>query len=246
MGGDAVPDQLTTPQAGMKDDSTGAVFPATRPEVRFVVSMSMAKNDIERALRDVIRAGENDDPDFSYRVRLVTGHLVEAIDALNHYSRTYEEVRKLIARVRPEDQLHLRAVRGTLQKAGSKVLDHVRDNTFHYPSPDPRYNPTSDEQLRDALTAMADTRAEVFADFEKREVTLTFADNIAMALALGNHATNEDDLRRQLTVARDGAIAFRAWAEALGVAYFEANNLGFGTPEPKNGPPEQPSDDSSA
>ena len=91
--------------------------------------------------------------------------------------------------------------------------------------------------VRDALDAAADKRAEAFADFEKREVTLTFADELALALALGNHATNEDDLRRQLEIARDGALAFRAWAEALGVAYLTANKLDFGTPEPKNPPP---------
>ena len=81
--------------------SIGAVFPDDSVEVRFLVSMSMAKNDIERALHDVIRAGKNDDPDFSYRVRLVIGHLVEAVDALNRYSQSHEEVRKLIARVHP-------------------------------------------------------------------------------------------------------------------------------------------------
>jgi rubrerythrin len=222
----------------MNDDATGTVFPAERVNARFVVSMSMAKNDIERALRDVVRAGENDEPDFSYRVRLVTGHLVEALDALDFYSQHHEEVRKLIARVPSEAQQHLKKVRSTLQKAGPKVLDHVRDNTFHYPSPDPKYNPTSDEQLRDALRATAQKRAEVFADFEKREVTLTFADDIALALALGKHSTNEDDLRRQLEIARDGAIAFRAWAEALAVAYFNANDLHFGTPEWRDAPPD--------
>jgi hypothetical protein len=39
------------------------------------MSMSMARNDIERALRDVLSAGENDDPDFSY-----VGEPVEAED----------------------------------------------------------------------------------------------------------------------------------------------------------------------
>jgi hypothetical protein len=39
------------------------------------VSMSMARNDIGRALGDVLRASENDDPDFSY-----VGEPVEAED----------------------------------------------------------------------------------------------------------------------------------------------------------------------
>jgi hypothetical protein len=47
--------------------------------------MSMARNDIERALRDVAAAAENDSPDFSYRLRLTVGHLVESLDALSAY-----------------------------------------------------------------------------------------------------------------------------------------------------------------
>jgi hypothetical protein len=220
----------------------GAVFPADKADARFVVSISMAKNDIERALRDVVRAGDHDDPDFSYRVRVVMGHLVEALDALNFYSQSDEEVRKLMARVPPGAQQHLKTVRSTLQRAGPKVLDHVRDNTFHYPSPDPKYEPTSDEQLANVLASISSKRAEVFADFEKREVTLTFADEVALALALGKHSTNEDDLRRQLEIARDGALAFRAWAEALGVAYFDANELHFGALEWKDAAPDSQRD----
>src|SRR4051812_11768682 len=131
----------------MSDDASIAeVFPSEDVRARFVVSMSMAKNDIERALRDTLRAGDNDDADFTYRVRLTTGHLVEAVDALQGYATRHGEVRALMARVTPEAQAALKVARGTLQKAGPSVLQHVRDNTFHYPSPDPAYDPTSDEQ----------------------------------------------------------------------------------------------------
>ena len=63
------------------------VFQPTSVQARFVVAMAIAKNDIERALRDILRAGENDDPDFTYRIRLATGHLVEALDALTACGR---------------------------------------------------------------------------------------------------------------------------------------------------------------
>jgi hypothetical protein len=43
--------------------------------------MSMAQNDVQRAIADALWAGENDQPDCTYRVRLATGHLVEARDA---------------------------------------------------------------------------------------------------------------------------------------------------------------------
>jgi len=62
-------------------DPIPEVFPPDDPAARFVVAMSMANNDIDRALADLIRSVDEDRPDFTYRVRLLTGHLVEAIDA---------------------------------------------------------------------------------------------------------------------------------------------------------------------
>jgi hypothetical protein len=224
-------------------DSIGAAFPANRVEARFAISMSMAKNDIERALRDVLRVAKDDAPDFSYRVRLSTGHLVEALDALAAYS-ALPEVKKLMAKVPAEARQKLKIARGTRQKVGGKALQSVRDNTFHYPSPKPNYNPTSDEQLEAVLTAMGDMRAVVDVDFEARHVTLSFADEVALALSMGNHAPTRDEIRTQFETTRDGALAFIPWAEALVVTYFEANGISFGTPEPKPDPqkPEAPAE----
>jgi hypothetical protein len=70
-------------------------------------------------------------------VRLVTGHLVEAIDALGYYHQTFPDVRSLLARTDAETKKHLKIVSGTVQKAGPDALDTIRDHTFHYPSPNP-------------------------------------------------------------------------------------------------------------
>src|SRR3954447_14915469 len=115
------------------------VFPPDEPDARFVVAMAMARNDIDRALRDLKRAIDSDAPVFSYRVRLITVHLVEAIDSLRLYREKFEPVRKLLARVSPEGQKQLSTVSGTLQKAGKGALEEIRINTFHYPSPDPKH-----------------------------------------------------------------------------------------------------------
>ena len=87
------------------------VFPPDDPIARFVVSMAMASNDIERALRDVVRAGENDDADFTYRIRLSVGHLVEALDALSSYSQEFGDIRSLIKRVPRWTEAPLRGAR---------------------------------------------------------------------------------------------------------------------------------------
>ena len=83
------------------------VFPPDDPVARFVVSMAMASNDIERAPRDVLRAGEKDDPDFTYRIRLSVGHLVEALDALSSYSQEFGDIRSLMNRIPPPGQKNL-------------------------------------------------------------------------------------------------------------------------------------------
>lgn len=130
-------------------DPIPEVFPPDDPAARFVVAMGMAKNDIERALRDVLAAGKEDRPDFAYRVRISTGHLVEALESLAVYSQEFREVRALTKRVPAEGQKKLATARGTLQAVGVDALRHARDNTFHYPSPKSNYSPSSDERLRD-------------------------------------------------------------------------------------------------
>jgi phage I-like protein len=212
-------------------DSIAAVFPPDDPAARFVVAMGMAKNDIERALRDVLEAGERDRPDFSYRVRLATGHLVEALDSLNAFSQEFGEVRELTKRVSAEGQKKLTTARGTLQQVGTEALKHARDNTFHYPSPKTNYTPTSDRHLRNTLAAMSARRADVHVDYDTKHVTLTFSDEVALALSIGKYAPNEEDYARQFERTRDGALAFIAWAERLLIAYFEATGAEFGEPE---------------
>jgi hypothetical protein len=76
-------------------------------------------------------------------------------------------------------------------------------------------------------------RAEVGVDFEAKSVTLTFADDVALALAMGTHAMGKTTLRDEVDATRDGAAAFKAWAEALVMAYLDWKRLSFGEPEAK-------------
>lgn len=72
---------------GMIGDPIPEVFSPEDPLARFVVAMSMANNDINRAFRDLLRSADEDTPDFAYRVRVLIGYLVEAIDALQFLYR---------------------------------------------------------------------------------------------------------------------------------------------------------------
>jgi hypothetical protein len=212
-------------------DPVPEVFEPDRIDARFVVAMSMARNDIEVALRDGIAAAADDGPDFEYRVRLATSHLVEAVDSLNAYSQE-GDVKKLMARVPADAKKQLSKARGVLQKVGPKVLDQVRNNTFHFPSPKTNYSPTSDEQLRNVLADMSDRPCELHLDHrgEHPVVTLSFAGDIAFALALAKHSADEKVARQQFEVTSEGAVAFTHWADALVVAYLNATGGRLGTP----------------
>jgi hypothetical protein len=88
-------------------------------------------------------------------------------------------------------QKQLGKARRVLQKVGSKVLDQVRHYTFYFPSPKTSYRPSSDEQLRDVLAGMSDRPCEMHLDHrgEHPVITLTFAGDVALALALAKHST---------------------------------------------------------
>jgi hypothetical protein len=108
------------------------------------------------------------------------------------------------------------------------VLRCVRDNSFHYPSPDPKHSPSSDEQLQGALAGMGNRSAEFHGDGDTREVRLTFADDAATGLAMG--AATDEAVRERMEIARDGALAFRRWADALLVTYLEVDGHTLGEP----------------
>lgn len=232
-------------QAGeeMIGDPIPDVFPPHKADARFVVAMAMARNDIDRAFRDLIRSGEVDGQDFSYRVRLVTGHLVEAIDALGFYRQKFPEVRALLARVQAEARKQLTTVSGTLQRAGSDALQDVRDNTFHYPSPDPSYSPTSDEGLRDVLTLMADRGVSFHFDGDTLATTMSFADDAALDLAMGRGKATVEEVLRRSEIARDGALAFHRWFDGLIRAFAETNGLVIGEPVVSEKPKRLAADD---
>jgi hypothetical protein len=186
--------------------------------------MAMANNDIDRAFRDLLRSADQGSPDFSFRVRVVMGYLVEAIDALNFYSAQFPEVPKLLRRLPADAQKQLKIVRGTLQNAGRNALEAARDNTFHYPSPDPAYKPTSDARLRDALAALGHIGVHTHCDGETQAVTFPFADEAAFNLAMGAPRTSNAEAMRRSEIARDGGLAFVQWATALVLTYMNRTN----------------------
>jgi hypothetical protein len=122
--------------------------------------------------------------------------------------------------------------RSVVQKIGSKVLDHVRNNTLHVPSPKTDYTPSSDEKHRNALASMSDRPVRDASQLARRPA--------------GNHAhvrgryrpgpgTGEARGRRQRCprAVRDHertALSLYARADARVVTYLDAAGSYLRTP----------------
>lgn len=110
---------------------------------------------------------------------------------------------------------------------GRGVLERLRQQTLHYPSPANRYN--LDQELTDALRALG--REDVTAVVERDGfVRWRFADDVALTLALAKH--DPEKLREQTELARNGAIGFVNFATRAWEAYARKQDLEMGSPEP--------------
>lgn len=191
------------------------VFPHDDRLSRFIVAMSMARNDVGHALAHIRRTQEEGDAEFTYWVRVVTGHFFEAEYALKAWRRESQEVRDFIARLPRDGKEELAKATRTIQTLGPDLLEHSRNRTFHYPYPTSRY-PTELE-LENALKELAGDEATiVHLPADAGRYRLHFADDVALALALGKF--DRPTLSEQGGIAADGAIAFynfatRAWQQ---------------------------------
>src|SRR5262249_25824735 len=171
------------------------VFPPDDPVARFVVAMSMARNDIRHALSQAGHASERGNPDLrGYWVRVANGHFFEASTALDNWRRL-RKVQGFINKLPSRARDALRAVNSSRQKLGHKVLEHSRDRTFHYPYPTGRY-PT-DEELADTLRSLDDVEAAIVSE-GPGAYRLQFADHVALALAFRNYSLTELDRQAKL------------------------------------------------
>jgi hypothetical protein len=122
--------------------SIAEVFPHGDPVARFIVSMSMARNDVRHALTQAGQAGGDDSPEFTYWIRVVMGHYFEAAYALERW-RDVEDVRRFIAGLPEDGQAALRVSSSAVQKLGHTVLKHSRIAPFTIPTRPARIRPSA-------------------------------------------------------------------------------------------------------
>jgi hypothetical protein len=62
-------------------------------------------------------------------------------------------------------------------------------------------------------------------------ITLSFAGDVALALALAKHSADDETARRQFELTSAGAVSFTKWVDAPLIAYLDATGGYFGKPE---------------
>jgi hypothetical protein len=206
--------------------SVAEVFPHDDPVARFVVAMSMARNDVRHALTQAGRANDESSPEFGYWVRIATGHFFEAAHALQQW-RQLPEIREFIKGLPQDGRDELRKASSALQKMGPGVLEHSRDRTFHYPYPTSRYQ--TDQELADALKTLGGEEVTLVVESETHGwFRLQFADNVAAALTLRKY--DPANLKEQLVVAREGSVGFVNFATRVWEEYMRSRSLAIEPP----------------
>lgn len=212
--------QLSVPDVFAPDDQVAL----------FCVSMAMAANDVEYALRQVILANsdganeeERERARFSQKVRLTYGFLFEGIEALKAWRRQEPAVAKLLRELPKDGAKLLKEVCGLEQQIGAETIAHVRHNTFHYPHPDPGRAERSKSQVKELgeIIAGLHDRPATVAMSEEAQHTFPFADQVALRLALLRHDENAQ------APVRDGAVAFVNLVRHIHMRFCEKRGIIF-------------------
>jgi hypothetical protein len=208
--------------------SVAELYPSDDRVGQFALAMALAANDVEYSLRQAVAAnppGADDDhrerERFTFKIRIANGFLFEAIDALKAWQQEPGIV-DLLRGLPSEAQTHLRTVRSLEQKIGPKVLANIRQNTFHFPHPDPKRNPDSTADLFEVTEECSD----VLVEFDARpdaQLTFGFGDEVALVLALRRHQETEAETEKIVA----GAIAFVQLVRHVQMSYCEARGFGW-------------------
>ena len=116
----------TRKRFGCKCVRFGIPFSRTDPVARFVLSVSMARNDIEHCARSAVEANEADRPEFGWWVRVANGFTFEAITAVRAWREESEEVRKYIDALPRYARRQLAKAVSVEQDIGGRAFEHIR------------------------------------------------------------------------------------------------------------------------
>jgi hypothetical protein len=207
--------------------SIAEVFPHHDAVSRFVIAMSMARNDLRYAMERAAAANKADQPEFTYLTRLALAHYFDALDAVDNWSKV-PEVKAFVGRLPQTGRDQLRLARSNRQKVGHLALEHTRKRTFHYPAPSSKH-PQLDAELTSALREMGGEEVEV-VQTGPGFYRLKFADDVALTIAMGRYKLGR--FREDARLAQEGAAGFVNFATVVLSAYMRERGFDHGLPPP--------------
>lgn len=209
-------------------------FPPDDRLALFVVSMTMAANDVQYAVNHAVRANPRDQEvgsssaqeRFGFWVRLGYGFLFEGVDALEAWEQE-EPVQRILSQLPLGGAEALKKVRGARQQIGPKALEHVRHNTFHYPHPDQGKTPDSSVELAGVLRSLTDQVADIDLS-DEAEHTFRFADQVVLGMAFRErHDPTDQRFVEQSERVVVAAVAFVELVKYIYLVYCQDRGHGF-------------------
>jgi hypothetical protein len=204
-------------------------FPHNDPVARFIVAMSMARNDLRYAMELTVAANREDRAEFTYHARLAMAHFFDAIEAFESWNKL-KEIQSFVAGMPQPGRDQLKLARSNLQRVGHEAIEHTRNRTLHYPCPSSRY-PQLDGELRGALKAMGEEDVTLVVRPQDDTLgpgyyRLQFADHVALTIAMHKH--EPERYRQQVADLQAGAAGFVNFATVAWQHYMASRGLEAG------------------
>lgn len=231
----------------MSDAPTiGEAFPADDVLARWMIVVSIARNDLALATERIVRANEDDDGTNVHWHRLLAAHFFEAGRFLRR-TKGITEVMEFVSGMSQESQDDYQAVLQTAKRWSEKRLRRGRNRTFHYvdiaEAPGKqrgllrclrRRRPSLGiADIESALAEVGDRPAEIYGS-RKTEKNVSvdrflFADEVAGHFAISDLGEDATELDASLERIRNEEVRFVHFANAAIDRYQEERGFHFPT-----------------
>jgi hypothetical protein len=207
----------------------GEAFQANDHVARFITSLAMISNDVNRSIDMFDFKMEGADPDAMGRQLMLFRQLAalyfEAADFIKKSSPRFNEIQDFIADLPEAAKDEYAQIVGSVDHKSPHYLgdwlEELRNNTFHYRELHPAAAANGDEVIMKALESAADKPGVIFVGEVPGKVRFGFADQVvASGLVPG------DDDRARATALRESLLTVVCFTQGAFAAYRDSRPAG--------------------
>lgn len=210
----------------------GDVIPADDEVGRWVLVLTLARNDLALTRTQLVEAFDKDRTALHWS-RLLAGHLYEIAYFLRR--EALRPAIKEFARTLPKKpaQVYRELLRPDFLKGR---LEGDRERIFHYPSADKDAKDKGGPALHAALKAVRDLEAALMVKWGENgkveDMRFDFADQVAVQFTMADFGTTEAEQRKSIVAVRESAAMVIWLADAVFHHYGETAGGGLELGEP--------------